>query len=51
MVLFFSRLLLWVFVLAGMTLLWVALLDADEEGFKRSLDRNTSLLVSRWSGK
>jgi hypothetical protein len=51
MLLFLSRLLVWLFVLAGMTLVWVAFLDADEEGFKRSLDRNTSLLVSRWSGK
>jgi hypothetical protein len=45
MILFISRVLLWCCVLAGMTLLWVAFLDADEESFQRSLDRNASLLV------
>jgi hypothetical protein len=50
MLLLFARVVLWSCVLAGMTLLWVALLDADEEGFKRSLDRNASLLVGHLAG-
>jgi hypothetical protein len=45
MILFLLRTVLWASVLAGMTLLWVAFLDADDEGFQRSLDRNGSLLV------
>ena len=51
MLLFLSRVLLWACVLAGMTLLWVALLDADAEGFNRSLDRNASLLVAHLAGR
>ena len=51
MSMFFFRVLLWACVLAGMTLLWVALLDAEQEGFKRSLERNASLLAGHLAGR
>jgi hypothetical protein len=37
--------LLWTVLLAGMTLVWVALFDAGQGGFPLSLQRNAVLLV------
>jgi hypothetical protein len=51
MILFFSRLLLWACVLAGTTLLWVAFIDAGDEGFPLSLERNTSQLLAHLARK
>jgi hypothetical protein len=51
MILFFSRMLLWACVLAGTTLLWVAFLDAGEEGFPQSLERNAAQLLTHLAGK
>jgi hypothetical protein len=51
MVLFLLRALLWAVVLACMTLVWVAWLDAGPEGFQISLERNASLWASQVSGR
>jgi len=51
MILFFSRLLLWACVLSGVTLLWVAFLDAGEEGFPQSLERNAGQLLAYFARK
>ncbi len=45
MILFLFRVLLCSCVLTGMTLVWVAVLDTDDEGFQRALDRNATLLL------
>lgn len=51
MLLFLLRTLLWVVVLACMTLVWVAWMDAGPDGFQVSLERNASLLVGWVNGR
>ncbi len=51
MLFFVLKTLIWTVLLAGMTLVWVALLDAGQGGFPLSLQRNAAQLVRdavRW---
>lgn len=38
----FLRLILWVVLLAGLTLFWVSVFDSDQRGLSHSLSRNAS---------
>ena len=50
MTVFFTRLLLWLGVLAVMTFFWVGVFDAREEGLKESLLRNAHQLRDAFVG-
>lgn len=45
MLFFFFKTLIWTVLLAGMTLVWIALFDAGQGGFPLSLQQNAALLV------